>query len=460
MYLLAGLLRLAEVVWPGALTSAGGPYLFARIAFVALAVLSVAAAIAVGHRLADPGRERLTGLATGTLLAVSYLSVRLSRQVHPEHLQVLAVLIGFLLLLRFDSTRRIRWLVAAGALAGLAAATKYAGGALALPAVAAVVFFGGSPWGTKARQLAALGVGVVGGIIAGAPLILSQAGDVWAGVRFQFGHQAGGHLGYDQPAPSYGFHLLHSLPGNWGWPVTVLAVVGMALVVARGTRAQRLGALLGGSFFVVLGASGVRFPHYMVPALPFLGALAVVAAGRALARLDDRVAMAGALALAVSVAPAALNDLRLIRTAGAQDTRLVAAAIVSRLPEPVLAERYATPEAGGSLGDQPDAPACDCFVAISSYMEQRYRREPDRYAAAVAVYNRLRAQGRVVAEIAPSRPLRYDWDVLPEWGLGRTPLLGEVGRTGPTVTILDLRTAPGGGAEQAPPPQSGGGSGI
>ena len=438
MYLLAALLRAAEAVWPGLVATAGGQYLFGRVVFALVGVACVALAVAVGHRVADPGRERATALATGLLLAVSYVSVRLSRQVHPDHLQLAAVLASFLAVLRFDATGRARWLAAAGTFAGLAAATKYVGGAVAVAAVAAVLL-APSPWRARARHLGVVALSVAGGVVLGAPVLLARPGDVWAGARFQLGHQAGGHLGYDQAGPSWGYHLVHTLPGNWGWPVTLLAVAGLVMAAARGSRPQRLAALVGLTFVALFGASGVRFPHYLIPALPFLGASAAVAGLRLAGRLGRRAAAAAVAVLAASVVPAAVDGARLVRASASPDTRLAAARVIAALPGPVRAERYATPTGQGSLGEQPDAPSCACFVAISSYMEDRYRREPDRYARQVAVYDALRRRARVVEVIAPSRPLRYDWDVLPAHGLSRLPLTGPVGRTGPTVTILDLR---------------------
>jgi hypothetical protein len=91
------------------------------------------------------------------------------------------------------------------------------------------------------------------------------------------------------------------------------------------------------------------------------------------------------------------------------------------------------------LGGYPEVLDCDCLVVISSYQEDRFRREPERFPAEIAVYDELRRRGRVVTTIEPDRRLAYNWDVLPREGLGSLPLLGRLGPLGPMITVLDLR---------------------
>ena len=132
-----------------------------------------------------------------------------------------------------------------------------------------------------------------------------------------------------------------------------------------------------------------------------------------------------------------------MRAAGAPDTREVADAALARLPGPVWTERYAAvPGRGtpiGDFGSRPDAVDCGCFAVLSSYMEDRFRREPDVYAAQVANYDRLRAAGKVVLVVGPRPRLAYNWDVLPRWGLDDLPVTGDITMVGPTITVLDLR---------------------
>ncbi|MER3453375.1 MAG: hypothetical protein C4344_07035 [Acidimicrobiia bacterium] len=189
-----------------------------------------------------------------------------------------------------------------------------------------------------------------------------------------------------------------------------------------------------------MGASRVRFPHYVLVLLPFLAALAGAAFARLTARLPPAVLLT---ALALTLVPTALDDVRLVRAAASPDTRLAATARLASLgPVAAVTERYGVLDHAAlvpTLGADPSVLDCACVVVISSYQEERFRREPARYRHEVAVYDALRARGRVLAVIRPRRHLPYDWDLLPQWGLRRIPLTGTIGPVGPTVTLLDLR---------------------
>ncbi len=450
MELLAG----AMVLAPG-VDAADSPYLFARLLFVAVSLAVVALAGALGARLAGSGgaaERRLVAWGTAGLTAVSFLSVRLSRQVHPEHLQLLFMLGAVLVALDYDRDRRWSLAAAAGGLAGLAGATKYLG-VLAVVPLAGAVVFSALPPATRVRHLVLGAAATVGGFVLGAPVILARWGSFVAGLDYQFRHQGGaGHLGYDAEGPAWWFHLGQSLPGNWGWPITVAAVAGALAVARRGTRAQRLVLGLALALFAVVGLFRVRFPHYVVILIPFLAPYAVVAARRLAGCSGLRPARASALAgaaLALVAVPTVVDDVRLLRVGAGTDTRLVAAGVVEDLEGPVWAEPYAlapplADRVVPAVGADPGVVGCRCVLVLSSYMEDRYRREPDRYVEAVAAYDAVRAGGRTLAVVEPTLPLDYDWDLLPGWGLDRIGIGAGAGGlvTGPTLTVVDLRAPP------------------
>ncbi len=416
-----------------------GSYLFGRGVFVAVSLIVVALTGYLGFALADDGptARRYTAWGAAGLMAVGYVSVRLSRQVHPDHLQAAFVAGSLLCTFRYDADRSHRALAGAGVLAGLAAATKYLGGLVVLPAVVAAC--------RRRADLAFLAAATVAGVLCGAPQVLTHAGQVWDGLSFQLSHESGGHLGYDGDGPSWWFHLTHSLPGNWGWPVTFLAVGGVVWCAVKGTRRQRLALVYIVPTFLVIGAARVRFPHYILPVVPVLAPYAIVAALRIAPRIR-LTPLVAVTALALVVLPTVANDVRLVRTAGTDDTRIAASAARTRLPDdvPVWTERYGVLDGKRvtlvpALGDRPDVLGCRCVAVISSYVEERYRRESKRYAAQVWVYDAIRATGRIIETIRPSHLLRYDWDLLPDNGMGDVPLTGDVGLVGPTLTFVDLR---------------------
>jgi hypothetical protein len=415
MSVLAALVGATRALTPWA---DGTPWLLGRVAFALVAVAAVVLTGVLGADLAggDRRRRRVTAWVASALLAVSFLSVRLSRSIQPDHLQVVFLLGALLCGLRHE--RGVRWVGGAGLLAGAAGAAKYLGVLVVVP-VATLIVLG--PAGRRVRDLVVLAATTVAGFVVLAWGALVEPGGFWDGLTGQFGHQAGGHLGYDGESTGWWFHVTRSLPGNWGWGLTVVAI----------------------GLFAVVGLARVEFPHYMVVVLPLLAALTALLVARVVDEASPVfavVALAGILLLALQ--PLA-DDVRLVRAAGAPDTRELVDPFLRSLDGLVLTERYASlPGTGvpiGDFGSRAGTVDCGCYAVLSSYMEDRFRREPRRYAAQVAAYDALRAAGTIVRVIGPRPRLAYNWDVLPRWGLDDVPLSGRISVVGPTITVLDLR---------------------
>lgn len=441
MTVLAGAIGAVRAVTPWA---DGTPWLFGRVLFALVAVAAVVLTGALGAAVAgrdDVVRRRVTALVAAGLMAVSFLSVRLSRSVQPDHLQVVFVLGALLCALRYerDDGHDVRWIAAAGLLAGAAGAAKYLGVLVVAPAAVLVVLASTR----RARDLVVLGVTTAVGFLALAWGALAEPGAFWNGLDGQFGHQAGGHLGYAGDASGWWFHATRSLPGNWGWGITILAAIGVVAALVSGDRRQRIVAVFAAGLFAVVGLSRVEFPHYMVIVLPLLAVLTGWLVARVVEMASPVYAVVAVVGVTLLVLPTVADDVRLVRAAGATDTRELVDPLLRSLDGIVLTERYAAlPGSGiavGDVGSRPDVVECDCFVALSSYMEDRFRREPDRYAAQVANYDRVRAAGRLVRVLGPRPRLAYNWDVLPRWGLDEVPLTGDISAVGPTITVLDLR---------------------
>jgi Dolichyl-phosphate-mannose-protein mannosyltransferase len=430
----------AGLVAPDVTVDPGTRYLLGRIVFLLVALVVVTLTGVLGVQLADrPATGRWVGLGAAGILAVSFTSVRLSRIAHPEHLQIVFMLSSMLAALVFDRSRRLTPLAAAGALAGLAGATKYLGVMAVLVPFGAVLCWRASIR-TKVAQLAVLAGTAGTGFLVGTLGTVRNGTAFLRGFGWQVSHQASGHLGYEAAGPGWLFHLGTSMPGNWGWPVTVLAVAGWIAVLVRGSRAQRLVGVCVLVLFGLIGASQIRFPHYVLMLYPPLAALACVAVGR----IRPRAARAATCVLVgASLGVIALDDVRLTRADGAPSTRLAADAVVAGVAGPVWSESYSltTPRERqvSAFGTAPEVLSCRCVAVVSSYQEERYRNRTDRYGPQVAVYDALRARGRIVAVIRPWRPLSYRWDLLPQWGAASLPLTGPVGPVGPTITLLDLR---------------------
>lgn len=447
-YLLAGGLALARPFVAGVTEDPARLYGFGRVLYAMVSVLTVLATGALGAAVAQGrGDRRVVAWGAAAATAVAFLLVRLGRLVHPEQLQPLLMIAALLCVLRLDrAQRRVPLIVGAGLLAGMAGATKYLGVIVVLPLAAAIVWTGRR----RARELGLAAAATATGFVVGTLGTVFRVGHFLEGVAGQFTHQATGHLGYEPVGPGWLFHLGQSLPGTWGWPVTLLGVAGVVWGLAAGDLRLRLVALTAAPMAVLVTVGQVRFPHYIVIALPFLAVLAAALLARlaklARARVGGLAAACLIAAVGLSLVPTLANDIRLVRANAAASTREVAATRIAAMAPavPVRSEAYAlTGDATTfAFGRDPTVADCGCWVAISSVQEERFRRRPDLYPSEVAVYDALRARGRVLDVVAPDLPSSYRWDQLPQWGVGDLPLTGAIGLVGPTVTVLDLSGAP------------------
>ena len=451
-YLLAAMIAVARLLPEVTLEQPSAVYAFGRLVFVCVSLVVVLLTGLVAARLGrSRAHRRLLAWGAAASVAVSFLSIAFSQLSHPDHLQLVFMLAALLSALAFDRRRSGLLLLAAGLLAGLAGATKYFGTAAAAPALAAV-WWAAAPAFVKLRQSALVAAGVATGFVGGTLGTVLDVDHFLDGFLWQVRHQAAGHLGFEADTNALWFHLTSSLPGNWGWPLTVLAVGGAVAMLLRGDRDERLVAGFCVLLLAVTASSNVLFPRYALTVVPFLAPCAFVGLHRLWRVLPRAGVLAVAAVVAVTVGVTVADDVRLLRARGALDTRTVATSVLDGIEGPVWTERYALPLAAtgvprafepdrefSSFGEQPQVLDCDCVAVITSYREERYRRRPDLYAEEIAVYDGLRERGRTIAAIEPAADLSYRWTGLPQWGLRNIPLVGPIGRVGPTITVLDLR---------------------
>lgn len=440
--------------WLGAptLTDPGTAYLWSRVAFALLGVLLVPATAVLAGRLSASGRaRRVAAIGAALTVAVSFLLVRFARQVHPDPLQSLFIVFALLAVLRARRTTGLSWWGIAGALAGAAAAMKFIGGLVIVPVVAYVAFLPLGWPARAARAATAVGGAAAAFVVATLGTALTDIGGLVEGISWQFGMQTAPRLGYEGSEPVVGWFWGDVLPGSLGWPVMVGSVAGLAWLVVR----RRTGdGLLVGAALVLLAfplLSSVRFPHYALPALPLLAVAAMVALG------DLSTARPSALrATAVGLGAVGLvglwlplsGDLGLVAAARGIDTREQATTWLAERDDTdvrVWGEDYAlahTPDVRAVNATRTDWHGCDCLYVVSSYNEDRYRRDPDTYADEVATYDALYAAGSVVARFEPSIRLNYRWNLLPQWGVGElwrgNPVADAPLVTGPLVTVLRI----------------------
>jgi hypothetical protein len=271
----------------------------ARGVAAAAGVASAVATAVLGARLSS----RAVGLAAAALLAVAPLD---AWQVHYASVDPLLSLLSVAVCLPCLAwLRRGGWrpAFAAGALAGLAFATKYTG-VLALAPVGYAVL-------ERAWQERSLRTALQGLVAAGAGFALAFAAAcppcvydapamlgamrwvnyvVWSTDTFPGARLAPSVGWYARP---YLYQLVAALPYGLGWPLYALALAGVGLALWRRDAADRLllAALLPG--FLVIGAAPLAFARYLLPLFPALALLAARAA-LALRWPRARVALLGA----------------------------------------------------------------------------------------------------------------------------------------------------------------------
>jgi hypothetical protein len=265
------------------------------VARVTAAVVSTAAVWLVylaGARLAD----RRIGLLAAALLAVSFLPVfysHLALNDAPTLAPVALSLWGTAGVLR---TGRLRYYALAGVGLGLACATKYTGGVVLLPLLAAgaIDLFApedGAP--SRRRRAFALGGLVLAGVLALGAFVAANPFSVldFAAFRDGLNHQASaaedelGKLGLTQPSG----HLYYLWTFTWGlgWVPLVaggLGALGMLVWNRRFALVLVPAPIL---YVLFMGTQERYFGRWLMPVFPILcliAAWAVVRAAEALTR--------------------------------------------------------------------------------------------------------------------------------------------------------------------------------
>lgn len=260
-------------------------YLAGRTLTAVMGTLTVLVVYLVGRTLSTR-----IGLIAGLFLAVTAQHVQQSHYITVDAPTSLFTALAALFALRALRDRDVlRNVILGGIAAGLAAGTKYnAGVAIVLP-VAAALFAGRSwAWRLRASLLAALAAAIT--FVVTTPYALLDRGGPgrpWPflnSLQVVAHHYDSGHPGAEgnDNALWYINYLAHD--GMVGL-LTVLALVGMAVVLVRFRRPGIVLLLFTVAYYALLCATYVRFDRNLLPLLPFLAVLAAVAANALIAPL-------------------------------------------------------------------------------------------------------------------------------------------------------------------------------
>jgi 4-amino-4-deoxy-L-arabinose transferase-like glycosyltransferase len=322
---------------------------------------------------------RAGGTVAGLALALTPITVAISRHNNPDALLVLCSVAALWLTVRALEDGRTRWLLLAGAAVGLGFEAKMAAALLVLPGIAAAYLWV-APRGRGRAVAQLLGGGAVLVAVGGAwPLLMALTpaaarpwisgtadNSIWSLI---FGYNGLGRLGGQAGGPAGGggpgggvfggdpglLRLLDaSLGGQAGWLLGFAIAGGVAILAATRLRRSepRTGWLIavGGAFVVTAvafsGAQGIFHPYYVSLLAPFAAALV----GAGAAQLLELHGTARLLAPAAVVAGMAAQLYVLRALPGQLETVAVAMAVASVLAAAVLAVAETMPARRVALG--------------------------------------------------------------------------------------------------------------
>jgi len=472
----------------------------ARVTAAVLGTMGIWLLYLAGARLFD----RRTGLLAAALLAVSFLPVfyaHLALNDVPTFAPIGLSLWGTAGILREG---RMRDYVIAGLGVGIAAATKYTGGIVLLPLLAATgaQFF--APGGHKpaTRGLIVAGLVALAGFVGTNPFALIDFHAFREGLshQTQAADDAIGKLGLTQDNGVA--YYLWTFTWGMGWVPLIAAIAG-AVLLLRDER--RLTAVLAPApivFVIFMGSQTRFFGRWLMPVFPMVALLAayfILEMADTLSRrrpaLRPTLLVLGVVALCGQGLLYSLHSGLVLSRA---DTRNMARTwMVAHVPEhskvvvePIMPDAWAQ-DIGHPLPDTPNGyrwvkwPTARspfdpntgqpvpppgalvniedyerilnpglvtqyedkgyCYVLTGSTQRGRAEAEPDVVPNAVAYYKALEQQGDVVYQASPyskgSGPVKFNFD----WSFDYYPLAYH--RPGPLITIYHLR---GGQCAQAP----------
>ena len=283
---------------------------FSSLSMLVPQALMGVAAVALTYDLTRRVFGRPAGFVAGLVLALTPISVAISRHNNPDALLVLCCVAALWCVVRGLADGRTRWMVLAGVAIGLGFETKMAAALIIVPGLAAAWLWAGPGGGfTRVRQLLAGGLAMAVVSLAWPVLVwLTPAGSrpwvsgtsdnsIWslivnyngAGrVTGQAGGPGGGAGGPGGGAggvfggPTGVFRLLDSTLGaQAGWLLGFALVSGVAVAIGSRLRRgdARTGWLVatGGAFLgcavTFSAASGIFHPYYVSLLAPFTAAL-------------------------------------------------------------------------------------------------------------------------------------------------------------------------------------------
>jgi len=298
----------------------------ARMNSVLFDLANIVVVFLIGQRI---GAMPVALLASG-FLAVNYLHIRNAHYGYVDLPMILAVLLSVLMALKFNATKRIRYLGFAAFCGGVATAIKQTGGLAAVPVIVAAILSARQERDARQRisrlvlVLGLVGVFLVLGFFSLNPYAFVQLRSVFDGLRTlaEMGKQP--WRGQDDLSTPVAFFLTTLQAA--GLLMTLLSLAGIVLLLKKEPMTGVIVLCFPVAYVLYMAPQSIFFIRYVMPIMPFVALAAGFASERLLRLLPSgwgrRVAALG-LVVAVVVFPLerALTHNRVLRNG---DTRNIA----------------------------------------------------------------------------------------------------------------------------------------
>ncbi|MFI5253650.1 MAG: glycosyltransferase family 39 protein [Bacteroidota bacterium] len=376
------------------------------------------------------------GLVAAIIIALNPLHIKESNLVNVDTpLTFFAILTAYFIY-RASVTPEKRWYIWAGISIGLAAATKYNGGLLALFLPLALMSQSSTLQDLK-RNLKninlylALCVAFLTFLICN-PYILLRFGEFRDAFSGAFSHMKYGHLGIDPTVSSWWYYLFDTLPQNLGWALFIIIIVSIIYSLIKKNKPLLMMLIFPVIYFPTFASWSMRAERYLLPIFPFLILPASVFLISLYARYFDheenQPAKSNFVRWGIGVVVLVIMFYQPLQEVFAYnkrftkpDTRLLAKmSVIDHLPEEgiIASGPYGInfPRAFHVLNIPFETVRTDVFAAfyrtewykdfdlviVSSYDYDRYRQEPDRFKNYLAFYDSLKSQFKLIDTITPS----------------------------------------------------------
>jgi 4-amino-4-deoxy-L-arabinose transferase-like glycosyltransferase len=407
-------------------------YLIGRMLNIFYAALAIPLTYAICTRMAGRGAAVLAA----ALVALSPLHAEISRVLHTDPLMTTCLLAAMLFGVKSIENQSGKNFFLTGTFVGLATATKFPGmsGAM-IAALAAALAKPLLPvsWTRRVQWMAIAGAGGAIGFLAAAPFIFTGLDQVyWTLLKESSNAHVSATGG--RGLPNYVWYISGPLRDAVGWPLELMALVGLVTSL-RGRQRPRL--LLAGFalvFLLSIGLSTRRWDRWIVPLMPYVAILAAIGLEtiiKAIPRWKDRPMVQNLAIPALGLLLMAPSAIEAFQRGVTLDTRDIAKAWIEAHVSPgakVAVEQYTPPisrddyhvfvavrgelerdaTATGFKGILAEVARSDAFrekgidyVIVSSWFE-RFQAEEASYPKEVRFYNELFGNSDVVYELTPT----------------------------------------------------------